>query len=393
MPEGLKNIGNPIYLPERVDRAHRMSQYIRKTMRVIDLVPVQIRLDHTKILKPEEHAVSYEFKEAMTSYKEDCISYGLAPASGVRCYTTDESTLVDNFTNFYSSSPIQSFIDNMVQNLKLFRALTMFRQIAKPAREAMKTVAGIETSIPENLAAQFAQDQDVSNLLKSLTKSFTNIVVEGKTVSLPKIWESSTYEPSMQLIIKLVSPYGSPKAIKKYVIEPLLYLLILAAPTTNDGLSYGWPRMVHVKYYGSVDLYAAYITSISLRRGGEDSVYSKYRQPLSITVSLTIEPVVPGFASYTVGYKDGKVRWTNPDVKVDELDSYDLDDMNTLINVSTPTALTTVGNIIRSFKPFKTASDFVGETSHVAHIPRSPSPRSNINESFRENLSRSLHRR
>lgn len=393
MPK-LKVVGNPVQLPDRVDRNKRMTNYIRSTMKVLDLIPVRLKLDHTRIDSPQTRdeeprlVVKYEFEEEMDYYKKDCESYGLEGVEGIRCYTTDESSIIDNFNNVFTSNNLQSIIDNISQSFRLLRFFSTIRPIAKTAVGYLNLGNRVAEEATKALIPEDMLEEDVTAVLKSLFRSFTGIVVEGKTVSLPKIWEYSSYEPSMQLVIKLISPYGSPKSIKKYVVEPLIYLLILSSPLTTDGISYGWPRMVRVRCYGSFDIYAAYITNVSLRRGGDDSVYNIYRQPLQVTVSLSLEPIIPGFAAFTTA--GGRLH--NPDAKIDELDQFEDDTAGRLIEITAPTGLSTIGNVIKSFKPFKsrTVETILQEANQVqTNISMSTSPidpRNNISPGFLDNF-------
>jgi len=254
-------------------------------MRIVDLIPTQMSIDPTKILECNSpYPVQYFFKQEIEKYMKDCEGYELKGHAGLRCFLTDETVSQEDFTNTYEESPIQSLIRTMAESHKIVRSLANIRQFSTKAI----SLAG-STSMDGQTATQRTEEAvtgfnaevnkdilDTGGALKSLGQLFGNIVLQGKNVSLPKIWADSSYQPSLQLNMKFISPYGCPKAVTKYVIEPLIYLLILTGPRTNDGISFGWPRTLRVKYYGNANINAGYISNLSIRRGGEDSRYNQF---------------------------------------------------------------------------------------------------------------------
>ena len=113
----------------------------------------------------------------------------------------------------------------------------------------------------------------MGEIVKGL-KQGAKIVLKGQKLALPKIWQSSSYSSAFSVSTKLFSPYGSPKAIKKYIIRPLTLILLMGMPQTDDMVSYGKPFAVTVRSWGTSFLTLAGITNITLQRGGADSVFN-----------------------------------------------------------------------------------------------------------------------
>ena len=117
----------------------------------------------------------------------------------------------------------------------------------------------------------------------------------------------------------------------------LIYLLLLSSPESNDGLSYGLYQPVKIKAYGTSNINLGAITSISLRRGGRESSYNVYKQPLQIDVGINVMSLTSGFAFLSDGLTDVAT----------------MDDASTEYseNANGSPAITTIGNMIQSLRP------------------------------------------
>lgn len=348
----LKDVGNVIKLRSEIDQENRIADHIRSHLSVTDIIPTDYYLS-LGLIDQGQWAISYDPEPAISEYKAICGQYDLedASVSGVRLWLTDDSVAVDSMTNNYDPNVIEDAINSltgssrMVQSLqKLSRATRSAGTSSTPnqllggAENALTDIGGLGA---ESVAGLFA-DADVRSQISEagsvLAKTAAGVVFHGKKLSLPKIWKSTTYSPSLTLTIKLVSPYGDPKAIKSYIIEPLMYIMILASPRTKDGITYGLPRPVWVNGYGSTSLNLAYIETVNIRRGGRETSYNIHKQPLVLDVALTIKPLTEGFAAVDKGVTD----WTT----MKDADQPASENPGT----SRP-AITTVANLINSLRP------------------------------------------
>ena len=194
---------------------------------------------------------------------------------GVRLWITGDSQGNDSITNNYTDNSISSMINNQVQNLGLAQA----HQTARSAGFG-------------NLVSGFNNNSSL------MSRAMMNIAADGRHVSLPKIWQDSSYENNYTFTVKLSSPYGSHKAIQKFIAEPLLRLVCLASSSSSDGLTYGLPPYMFVRAYGLTYLNLAIPQSLQITRGDHDRI-NKDRQPLDIIVNLVVTSAIPGFAALT----------------------------------------------------------------------------------------------
>jgi hypothetical protein len=157
----------------------------------------------------------------------------------------------------------------------------------------------------------------IRDLLKSVAAVGSDIVMKGNKMTFPKIWQSTTYNGHLSVNVRLVSPYGHPKAIKEFIMKPLSYLILLAAPQTINGVTYGGSIPITIKAYGLNYTVVGSIASITFRRGGSDSSFNLYRQPLTIDLSIEFQTLFDAFAVFDPSVISGLK--TDKDIFQDDL--------------------------------------------------------------------------
>jgi len=320
----LVEIGNYIKLSSDIDQKERVTNYVRNNLAVVDLLPVDYTLTLGNLGNKTEWATKYEFTTAQKAFTDSCLKYGLKEYKGLRLWITDDTTAVDDISSDFELNVIEKGVSSIAG---------MSKQIEAMKNLIMSTGSDYTTQFKDAVTGGTKDESAVS----AATNTAAGMVIQGKKLALPKIWASSRYDPSLSLNLKLVSPYGNPTSIRNYIVEPLIYLLILGAAKTSDGVSYGLTKPIKVIAYGISNMNLAYIRNINVRRGGRESSYNIYRQPLVLDISITISPLVEGFAAVDKDRDDIAVI---SDVETSELSHLD-----------TGPAITTVGNMIRSFVP------------------------------------------
>ena len=344
-------IGKPCAFHETVDPNHRIGKFLRNRMSIIDLIPCYFKIDFSKASDSTSDASgltpSVVYDESIPEFKDTCIGHGLDPVTALRIYTTDDTTVSDNISN--------NLKDNYFQ-----QALNSLSEKGQPIRDFM---GSLDQNAIDSLIGSGGGTGN--GLTDKLLKTAVNIAIKGHRVSLPSIWSDSTYTPNFQAIVKLASPYGDPKAIKEFIIKPLLYLLILGSPKTEDGVSYGKPFFLTIKAYGLNYTPIGIISNITLRRGGNDTSFNIYKQPLTIDVSLDFSYLIKGFAHWKQGKGDVNVFNTSEDFEYCKEEVGD-------------TALPTLSHIVKSLRP---KSPEVSTVSKVYMKAANSSPLSKISSS------------
>lgn len=312
----LFRIGKPSGFSKRVDPDSRIKWYMESKMNVIDIIPCDYMIPLNKALETfGEEGTKTDIVDALTphisygaavkEYQKICGLYGLEEGyGGLRLYLTDETTSTDDFTNTYTPNIIDTGFNKLRDMTKWAREIG--RSVSSNYDEASRKygrIGGEKAAELAGTAVDFATglagfDTELASKLKILGGAVGEAIAAGNKISWPKLWSDSTYTPNISAVVKLVSPYGHPDAIKEFIIKPLMHLLIMAAPRTGDGISYGHTPKITLKGYGMAHLPLAQISNINLRKGGADTSYNIYRQPLSVDVSLQFQSLVDGFAVF-----------------------------------------------------------------------------------------------
>ena len=359
-----KEVGNPVRLDFRTDPFHRVTQKIRTFMTFIDLIPVdwsmtvdpffQTGEDRKKQGAATSGVIQYNFENAINRFKDRCTKYQLPPTySGIRVVSTSQLTFQETIQNEYTENAVAHTLNQFGSMTSAVRdfAKSFDSQAQDPVKFISQLLSPVQGEVADRARAGIKKATDAVNstIAGGLTKEVLNSVIfQGRQISLPAIWQSSSYNPSIQLDIQLVSPYGSPKAIRKHIVEPLVYLLLLCSPDTTDGVTYGGNVFLKVKAYGHADINLAYVDNITITRGGSDVTFNKHNQPLSVRLSLSLKPAIFGFAC--VAGKSNLTAQNCDIVDGGEVGPPEFDPKKTPIGADFGFA--TVDNVIRSFSRF-----------------------------------------
>lgn len=194
----------------------------------------------------------------------------------LRILATNDSTITEVLSNTFSTSAVEQLAAS-AGNYPFSKTVKNYKKIVS-----------IDSSY------------GLSLLSKGTDNAFLNVLA-GKTLGVqsafPDEWASSSYDNTLQLMIKLVSPSGDKESIKEYITKPLKMLMVAAAPISYDGFNFGYPTVFEVQAEGLMDMKLAGITAMTISRGGNETQFNRFNQPLNIDVRLTIRPLVSAFAS------------------------------------------------------------------------------------------------
>lgn len=199
---------------------------------------------------------------------------------------TNDSSITESLSNSYD----HNMIDKMADSLR--NSDGMFGSLARKSANAFALGASLDTNAALSMLSsvnRFGAGNQLLNLVAGK--------VVGVQSAFPKIWRDSNYNNTSSFTIKLVSPSGHPDDIERFLIQPLKHIILAASPVTFDGIAYGFPPLWKVQAKGLVNMKLAAITSLSISRGGQDTVFNYQNQPTNIDIRIVVEPIVQGFAT------------------------------------------------------------------------------------------------
>ena len=108
-------------------------------------------------------------------------------------------------------------------------------------------------------------------------------VALGARVDFPQVWKNSAFTPSYSMTVRLYNPDpGSKTSTMRYIVGPIAALLSLCTPrVAEDESTYKWPLICKVRAEGIYNLDAAYISSVSVIKGGDQQSIA-YNQALAM---------------------------------------------------------------------------------------------------------------
>lgn len=356
----VEEIGKPFKFATMTDPQDRAYRFLATRMNVIDLYPCNYAQSYLYSADSKKSMFKYgvAYENAMKRYRKMCTEYlGTAnPPSALRLFLTDDTITTDGIGTQYSENFFQKMADSLSSAAQSFTSLTSSISSSAMQEGVDSVLSDVNTNrIAESVSAGLGlsqKSQDVMGGIIDNLKQGAAIVLKGNKLSLPKIWQNSSYTPTFSVSTKLFSPYGHPSAIKEYIIKPLSMILMMGIPQSDDMVSYNRPFAVTVRSWGTSFLTLAGITAITLQRGGADSVYNIYKQPLVVNVNIEFTSLVDGVIAFS-SLKD--------DLKIPayEKTAYKAADQILTLNSNSqkidgsvlPTVVPTLGGIIRSLQP------------------------------------------
>lgn len=354
-------LGRPCVLPSTIDKDLRASKYLRSKMTIIHMIPCNHQISIDKIAGKDLSGLipTIQYEGAIQEFKDACNAYGLnSNFGGIAMYTTEDTQASDTITHNRQGENLFQGLANKINDTfsPLYNAASSLGLSGNTNAEgAIGSLSDFLGSSVSGLAGVAGANDNLKNTLETvvggLGRKITDAALNGYRYSFPTFWSDCSYDPNLSSVIKLVSPYGHPDAVRKFIIEPLMYLMILASPKTKDGMSYGRPSSLSVSAYGMAYLPLACVKSITLRRGTSYSVYS---QPLEIEVNIQFQPIVSGFAAYGVDKVNG-ANVSNADSETASKSSEFITNSGRVDNAFSPT-INTLENIVQSLRPIYPAA-------------------------------------
>ncbi|GIU69026.1 MAG: hypothetical protein KatS3mg002_0262 [Candidatus Woesearchaeota archaeon] len=191
----------------------------------------------------------------------------------------------DSFSNEYQASFLSKLQETasmgataaaqMFGVRRVTEALPQIKKLGEGLGETKlgKTVQSFLNPVVEGIeeASNFLKQSKVGFIAKSI-----DATLAGARLDFPLIWGNSSFQPSYTMTVRLYNP--NPRSLEdtnKYIIGPLAALLLLGLPQSVDGFSYSWPFIHKVKVKGIWELRGAYISNITVVKGGDQQQIAK----------------------------------------------------------------------------------------------------------------------
>lgn len=320
MPSPLRNITLPKYFgmpPES-----HVSENIRfNSMPVLEISPHVPDFSYGLTLFRMKKAWTIDDKEQF-GYHELLALYGYElDSEPLRIAFLADSFPTDSFTNEYSESQLNRITDVASQTAQEIAQMVGVKSVgaglnkiknalgSEGAGGALSGMIGMGQSAADTIGTGF------NKMFPVLTGggSLVSRLATGARVDFPLLWRNSAFQPSYSVTCRLYNPApGDDEITEKYIIGPIAAILCLCLPQSKDGYTYSWPFLHKIKCKGFFDLGAAYISNVSIIKGGD-------QQQIAWNKRLGIVDVRIDFGGLYASMLTGE---ENPDQDKSSLTSY-----------------------------------------------------------------------
>jgi len=241
----------------------------------------------------------FSLEDAWGDYTSLLASHGFSidGPPGVKVAFLADNFPTDTFNNEYGENFLQKFTDVASEG-----AATISQMFgARNATEAVSNITGALTSSKNALARGFGGGLQAATELGNVMKealvqalpkgaqgaatgagSILNRMMAGNRIDFPMVWKSSSFQPSYSLTIRLFNPNPrSAASTHKYIVGPIVAILLLGLPQTEDGNTFSWPYLHKIIAPGLFDLTPGFISNITVVKGGDQQQIS-FQQNLGI---------------------------------------------------------------------------------------------------------------
>ena len=123
------------------------------------------------------------------------------------------------------------------------------------------------------------------------------LVLSGRgRITLPDIFESSSFSRSLSLEFKFHSPYGDTISIFENEFIPFLILLAMSAPRQTGKLTYASPFAIRVFVKNHININFGMVESLSVTRGGDNNDWCPNGFPKTLTCTMQIKDMEPNIS-------------------------------------------------------------------------------------------------
>lgn len=199
-----------------------------------------------------------------------------------------DSFPTDSFTNEYGENFLQSFTDVASEKaaslMQIMGARSAGAAIEKLTTGLEKGGGAVGKGIATGMKAAQKTASSVLSAIPGATgaANLVSALAAGSRIDFPMLWKSSGFQPSYTMTVRLYNPNpGSDSSTKKYIIGPIAALMLLGIPITQDGKTYSWPFIHKIQSPGIYDLDPAFISNITVIKGGDQQQIS-YKQKLGV---------------------------------------------------------------------------------------------------------------
>jgi hypothetical protein len=202
-----------------------------------------------------------------------------------------DSFPTDSFTNEYGENFLQGMTDVASEKAASLMQIMGKRNATEAVNSLVEAFKKSGAPGAEAIAKGFKTAQTgAGNFIKALPGGkaamgglgLVSALAAGSRIDFPMLWKSSGFQPSYTMTVRLYNPNPASQSMtNKYIVGPLAALMLLGLPISQDGKTYSWPFIHKIESPGIYDLDPAFISNITVIKGGDQQQIS-YQQKMGV---------------------------------------------------------------------------------------------------------------
>lgn len=310
----------PLLYTEEDDIADKRKKLILNTMNVLEVIP-----GFPGQFNPESGGLRlYSFddekgKEYYNKLVKNCLPDLKNNIDTIKVAFLNENSFSESWSNDFGESIVEEALNFGIPTARELRLLygsttlsEALKRFSDLALEGSNKAAGSELErvwnflnemgaygvnilssgirVAEEYVASFGGS--FGGMAKSLRQ-----VIYGSNVDFPLVWRGSSFSPSYSITVRLFNPFNlglfgkdtgfTEEQQEKFIIEPLVKLLVLAVPISDSNSTFFSPLLCRVRCPGLFSVKMGYISSIDVIKGGDTNDVSYFQKPGTIDVKVT----------------------------------------------------------------------------------------------------------
>jgi len=220
-------------------------------------------------------------------------------------------TFLEQFNNIISGTARQLvYLTNQSLTNNVSQIANLFKQMAKSNNYFVKGLGSMLTSASNAIGS-------LSNWVEQQGQNFQSLNTMlhqlnwGHKILFPKIWQGSNFSNSYTIRTSLYALSDDEQEVQHYVLAPLLILILLSTPISDNEYFYTFPFIFKGEIEGVREIEAGAITDLRISLGGERSFYNIEKKYLAIDVEFTVSDLYDVMVSSLTSSKDALVPTTS----------------------------------------------------------------------------------
>lgn len=235
---------------------------------------------------------TYETENA-DGYKStgDSLTDAYINSNCLQIYIDPDSAVSEQMSNQTGESMIKSqILDNSSSLFKELSFITNSAGVGEPQSELAENIANLTKSGLDSLTANLGSSSTGTNIATAAGRALNLLsnCVNGETVVMPDIYQSSEFDRSFSFNVHLKSPYGTPLGYFLDIVVPLMHLIALVLPRQATANSYKAPFLVKAYIDGEYSVNLGIVSSIQINKGSSDPTFTADGFPTEVDITVNI---------------------------------------------------------------------------------------------------------